>query len=260
MILCDKLSDADIEIGLVPVGSLGMSLFAILVFLEGATIPEGMVLSSYLSLKDFLLRFEHHRILFYFTGMALFGGLYIVPLYALVQSRGDKKVLSRIIAANNILNSFFMVLGALAIIVAFHFQLTIPQIFLAVALLNICVAIYIYTLIPEFLIRFIVYILVHFIYRLEVQGKEHIPKEGAAILVCNHVSFVDGLIVQSVVSRLVRFVIYHKFVKMPLIGYVFRKGKWIPDCREKRGSRPPRACYGFCQQCPTKWGTCVSFS
>src|SRR5689334_21582379 len=129
--------------------------------------------------------------------IGVFSGFYIVPLYALIQSRSAPSHRSRIIAGNNILNALFSVGAAVTAIVLLTAELTIPQLFLVTALLNAAVAMYIYTLVPEFLMRFIVWLLVHSVYRLEKVGLEHVPDEGPAVLVCNHVSFVDALIIAA---------------------------------------------------------------
>jgi len=82
--------------------------------------------------------------------------------------------------------------------------------------------------VPEFLMRFIVWMLVHSVYRLEKSGLEHIPDEGAALIVANHVSFVDALVIAAASRRPVRFVMDHRIFALPLLNFVFRTGKAIP--------------------------------
>ena len=106
--------------------------------------------------------------------------------------------------------------------------LTIPQLFLVAAILNAAVAIYIYTLVPEFLMRFIVWLLIRSIYRVQKQGLEQIPEQGPAVLVCNHVSFVDALVIGGCIRRPVRFVMDHRIYKLPLLNFVFRTARTIP--------------------------------
>jgi len=160
--------------------------------------------------------------------IGIFGGFYIVPLYALIQNRSDASHRSRIIAGNNILNALFIVAAAVLAIALFKAGLTIPQLFLVTALANAAVAIYIYTLVPEFLMRFIVWLLIHSVYRLEKSGLENIPDEGPAVLVCNHVSFVDALIIAAACRRPVRFVMDHGIFRVPVLNFVFRTGRAIP--------------------------------
>jgi 1-acyl-sn-glycerol-3-phosphate acyltransferase len=90
------------------------------------------------------------------------------------------------------------------------------------------VAIYIYALVPEFLMRFIVWLLIHSIYRLRKVGLERIPDEGPAIVVCNHVSYVDALVVSAGCRRPIRWVMYHQIFKVPVLSFVFRTAKAIP--------------------------------
>jgi len=160
--------------------------------------------------------------------IGMFGGFYIVPLYALIQTRSAASHRSRIIAGNNILNAL-MILGAAALAIAlFAAGFTIPHLFLATALLNAAVGIYIYTLVPEFLMRFIVWILIHSVYRLEKNGLENIPDEGPVVLVCNHVSFVDALIIAAGCRRPIRFVMDHNIFRVPVLNFVFRTSRCIP--------------------------------
>ena len=176
----------------------------------------------------FLSAAGHWRVLVDLLLIGMFGGFYIVPLYALIQSRSEPTHRSRIIAGNNILNAFFMVLAAMVAIVLFQAGLTIPQLFLVTALLNAMVAIYIYTLVPEFLMRFLVWLLIHSVYRLRKSGLESIPDAGPALLVCNHVSFVDALIIAAACRRPVRFVMDHAIFRIPVLNFVFRTGRAIP--------------------------------
>jgi len=156
------------------------------------------------------------------------GGIYIVPLYALIQSRCEKHHVARVIAANNILNAGFMVVSALVSLLLFRAGLDIPQLFLVTALFNAVVALYIYTLVPEFLMRFIVWILIHTVYRLDTRDLERIPDEGPAVVVCNHVSFVDALVITAACRRPIRFVMDHRIFRTPILSFVFRTNRCIP--------------------------------
>ena len=168
------------------------------------------------------------RIIFDLVMIGAFGGFYIVPLYALVQVRSDPAHVSRVIASNNILNALFMVVAAL--FGAFLLQAggTIPQLFLASAILNAAVALYIYLLVPEFLMRFVAWMLIHTIYRLRTTGLENIPQTGAALIACNHVSFVDAIVILAASPRPIRFVMDHHIFRVPILSFVFRTGKAIP--------------------------------
>jgi len=223
-LLCERLSGHRIEIGLVPFGSIGLTVFAADLSWALSDYAAGGVIS----LREFALAAENWRILIDLGLVGVFGGFYIVPLYALIQTRSEKSRRSRVIAGNNILNALFMVAAAALAIALFEAGLTIPQLFLVTALLNAAVAFYIYTLVPEFLMRFLVWLLIHSVYRLEKSGLEHIPEEGPALLVCNHVSFVDALIIAAACRRPIRFVMDHHIFRIPVLNFVFRTGRAIP--------------------------------
>ena len=223
-LLCERLSGHKVEIGLVPFGSIGLTIFAVdLYFALTGHMGHGPV-----GIAAFLREMGHWRLLADLLLIGMFGGFYIVPLYALIQIRSEASHRSRVIAGNNILNALFMVAAALLAIALFQAGLTIPQLFLMTALLNAAVAFYIYTLVPEFLMRFLVWLLIHSVYRLEKEGLEHIPEEGAAVLVCNHVSIVDALIIAAACRRPIRFVMDHRIFRIPVLNFVFRTGRAIP--------------------------------
>ncbi|HPP47651.1 MAG TPA: 1-acyl-sn-glycerol-3-phosphate acyltransferase, partial [Accumulibacter sp.] len=121
-----------------------------------------------------------------------------------------------------------MVGGALAAAGLLGEGLSIAGLFAVAALCNAAVAIYIYRLVPEFMLRFIAWLLVHSVYRLQQRGREHIPAEGGAVLVCNHVSFVDPIIISAACPRPIRFVMDHRIYRQPLIGIVFKQMQAIP--------------------------------
>ena len=160
--------------------------------------------------------------------IGLFGGFYIVPLYALIQERSEPSHRSRIIAANNILNALFMVASAGLAIGLLKAGLSIPELFLVTGLMNAAVALYIYGLVPEFLMRFLAWLLIHTFYRVEKEGLEHIPDEGACVVVCNHVSYVDAVVIAACVRRPIRFVMDHRIFRVPVLSFIFRTMRTIP--------------------------------
>jgi 1-acyl-sn-glycerol-3-phosphate acyltransferase len=160
--------------------------------------------------------------------IGLFGGFYIVPLYALIQTRCAPSHRSRVIAANNILNALFMVVAAGIAVAALKGGMTIPQLLLLTGALNAVVALYIYALVPEFLLRFVDWMLVHTIYRLRTSGLGHIPEEGPALLVCNHQSLADALVITAACRRPIRFVMYYAIFNVPVLRFIFRSMKAIP--------------------------------
>ena len=239
-LLCERLSGHKVEIGLVPFGSIGLTLFGLdLGWTAAAHLPfsgVGIALAP-MDIGEFLKDSRHWRLLADLAGIGLFGGFYIVPLYALIQTRSEASHRSRIIAANNILNAVFMVAAAGLAIVLFAAGITIPQLFAVTALMNAAVAIYIFLLVPEFLMRFMVWMLIHSVYRLEKAGLERIPEEGPAIVVCNHVSFVDALVITAACRRPIRWVMYYKIFRIPLLSFFFRTVRAIPIAGSKEDPR-----------------------
>ena len=227
--LCEFLSGRKVELGLVPFGAIGMTWFALDIYF--ANPISGF--AGELSPMQYLAQDNSIRTLINCALVGIFGGFYIVPLYALVQERCDRSHLSRVIAGNNILNSLFMVIAALMGAILLGNGMTIPQLFLLTAILNAVVAIYIFTLVPEFLMRFLVWILIHTIYRVRKKGLKNIPDEGSCVLVCNHVSYVDALIIGGSIRRPVRFVMYYKIFKIPILSFIFRTAKAIPIAGRK---------------------------
>ena len=227
-LLCERLSGHKVEIGLVPFGSIGLTVFALDLYFASPAVTGPLVGAA-----EFLARAGSLRILFDLVMIGVFGGFYIVPLYALIQTRSERSHQSRIIAGNNILNALFMVASALMAVALLNTGFSIPQIFLVTAVLNAAVAVYIYTLVPEFLMRFLIWLLIHSVYRLEKSGLEKIPEEGAAVLVCNHVSFVDALIIAAACRRPTRFVMHHKNFRIPVLNFIFRTGRMIPIATRK---------------------------
>ncbi|MFO1414651.1 MAG: MFS transporter [Burkholderiales bacterium] len=223
-LLCERLSGRKVEIGLVPFGSIGLTVFAIDLFLA----TRDMHASGLVGILPFLAEPGHWRVVADLLLIGLFGGFYIVPLYALIQERSDPAYRSRIIAANNILNALFMVASAGLAIVLLGQGLTIPMLFLTTGLLNAAVALFIYKLVPEFLLRFVAWLLVHTMYRVDKQGLENVPDTGPCIVVCNHVSYVDAIVIAASVRRPIRFVMDHQIFRIPLMNWVFRTMQAIP--------------------------------
>lgn len=218
-LLCEKLSRGHVEIGLVPFAAIGLTVFGIDLYWAIPATP----LAPGASLTQFLQYGAHWRMLADIALIGISGGLYIVPLYAMVQTRSEKTHQSRIMAANNILNSAFMVASAVLSLMMFKFGLSIPQVFLATALLNAVVALYIYTLLPEFLMRFVVWLAVSLIYRIHSQGSERLPRQGAALLLGDAVRPSDTLVILACSPRPVRFVMTEASLRNPLLGFVLRQ-------------------------------------
>ncbi|MFP3514627.1 MFS transporter [Pseudomonas sp. SIMBA_077] len=224
--LCEKLSGRKVEIGLVPFGSFGLTVFGLLLWWHSGQMPPSMQIHDWLGVLGFS---QAWWVLLDILGLGVFGGFYIVPLYALIQARTAENERARVIAANNILNALFMVVSAVVTILLLSMaKLTIPELFLVVSLLNIAVNTYIFKIVPEFSMRFMIWLLSHSMYRVEHKNLDAIPDEGAALLVCNHVSFVDALLIGGAVRRPIRFVMYYKIYNLPVLNFIFRTAGTIP--------------------------------
>ncbi|MCD5987041.1 MFS transporter [Pseudomonas sp. CDFA 553] len=224
--LCERLSGRKVEIGLVPFGSMGLTVFGLLLWWHSGQMPQNVMANDWLG----VLGFSHAWwVLLDILGIGIFGGFYIVPLYALIQSRTLERERSRVIAANNILNALFMVVSAIVSILLLSVaKLSIPELFLAISLMNIAVNVYIFKVVPEFTMRFMIWLLSHSMYRVKHENLDHIPDEGPALLVCNHVSFVDALLIGGAVRRPIRFVMYYKIYNLPVLNFIFRTAGTIP--------------------------------
>ena len=223
-LLCETLSRRHVEIGLVPLGAIGMSVFAVDLYFASSGLPP----SGVMGLGVFLAQPAHWRVMADLALLSLFAGLYSVPMYALIQLRSQPTHRARIIAANNILNALFMIASSLIAGLLLKSGFTIPQIFLFTGIANAVVAFYIFMLVPEYLLRFLAWVLSHVVYRFKVTGDEHIPTQGAAILACNHVSFVDAVLLMAASPRPIYFIMDHRIFQVPVLGWLFRLAKAIP--------------------------------
>ncbi|MFG6485414.1 MFS transporter [Roseateles sp. BYS78W] len=228
-LMCEMLSKRHVEIGLVPLGAIGMSVFAIDLYFAATGLPA----SAPYTVGGFLAVHAHWRVLADLTLLALFAGLYSVPMYALIQLRAQPSHRARIIAANNILNAVFMIASSVIAGAMLGQGLTIPQVFLAVGIANAVVAFYIFLIVPEYLLRFAAFVLTRIVYRFRVVHDERLPTTGAAVLVCNHVSFVDAVLLMAASPRPIRFLMDHQIFKIPVLGWMFKLAKAIPIAPQK---------------------------
>lgn len=226
-VACEKLSRGEIELGLVPIGAFGMTLFVgDLFFVDYPMLPGNLAtVAEFLSGERLA---SSLRVLMDLALVGVFSSLFIVPLYALIQFRADPSSRSRVIAANNIFNAVFMVASALITMALYKIGFHTTEIFLFLAILNLVVSLYIFLLIPEFFMRFVTYVLANTIYRMRCKGQDLIPRQGAAVIVANHISWIDWFVLTAACRRPVRFVMDHNVFKNPLIGWLFRLAKAIP--------------------------------
>ena len=229
-LLCEKLSGHKIELGIVPIGSIGMSVFGIDLYFAIASIE---VIEN-MSAMAFIEQSGNWRMMLDIVLISAFGGLFVVPLQALIQNRSEEKIRAQIIAANNVLNALFMVASAIfAILALVVVKISLVEYFLALALMNIVVAGYVYSQVPEFVLRLFIWVLGHTMYRVEQKGLEVIPEDGPAVLVCNHVSYVDALLIGGAYHRPVRFVMDRSISEMKGLKTFFKWAKTIPICSPK---------------------------
>ncbi len=228
-LLCEVLGRRQVEIGLVPLGAIGMSVFSIDLYFACRGLPPAEVMGA----AVFMAQPAHWRVMADLLLLSLFAGLYSVPMYALIQLRSAATHRARIIAANNILNALFLIASSVIAGALLGAGFTIPQIFLATGIANAVVATYIFLLVPEYFLRFVAWVVSHIVYRFKVQGDEQIPTEGPAVLVCNHVSFVDAVLLMAASPRPIRFVMDHRIFATPVLGRLFKLAKAIPVASQK---------------------------
>lgn len=223
-LLCEKAAGGRVELGLVPLGSIGITIFSLHLFF----FVQPTYGSELLNVGQFLQTPGSGWILADLLLIGVSGGLYIVPLQALVQQRSEAAHRARVIAGNNILNALAMVVAALLAMLLLGAGLSVAQLFLVVALMNAAVAIYIYRTVPEFLLRCLAWVLSHTFYRVGKDGLHHVPPAGPAVLVCNHVAYSDPVVIAGAIRRPIRFVMDHRIFRTPLLGYFFRTMRSIP--------------------------------
>lgn len=239
-LLCERLSGHKVEIGLVPFGAIGLSVFGFDLFLASTAYSN----TTLVDVAGFVQQAGSARILLDCLLIGVFGGLYIVPLFALIQTRCDPQHMSRTIAGMNILNALFMVVAALLAMVLLNAGLSIPQLFMVTAILNAVVALYIFTVVPEFLLRFLAWLMLHTTHRVRTFNAERIPAEGGAILVCNHVSYMDAIVILATSPRPLRFVMDHRIFKIPLLSALFKAVRAIPIAPASEDPEIMEAAYG----------------
>lgn len=220
-LLCEKLSNRQVELGLVPFGSIGLTLFA----LDLWWVASHYSAAESVGFLTFVSSLYNWRMMLDLVAIGLFGGFYIVPLYALIQKRSPSDSRSRVIAGNNILNAFFMVLAAIMAILFLGRGYSIPQLFLLVAVLNALVAMYIFALVPEFLLRFLVWIVVHAVMRLKVTGKEPHSFEGGTVIVSDVRNSRDIIALTSTFPRPLRFILNAEHLSSLPFGPLLKAGK-----------------------------------
>ncbi len=206
-LLCNKLLKGEIAATYVPLGIIGMTLFTLDLYVASGNIlidPSAPLIG----VSAYLETFTHWRILIDLLGIAVCGGIYIVPLYAMVQRLTESSYRSRTIAGNNIMNALFMVISAIGTSLMLASGFAVTGVFLFIAILNTLVAIYISSLLPKVVVRSIIQWLLHTFYRLDIKGQENLYRcQGKSIIIANHLSYLDALIIGTAISEKVSFAI-----------------------------------------------------
>lgn len=223
--LCSVMAGRRVELGIVPIGALGMTLSGLYVGCADINIPGSI---DFMTIQDVLTNSSTLKVLIALLLLAVSGGLFVVPLYAALQTNSPTKILSRNIAALNILNALFMVIAGAFAILCFALGHSIQTLFIVVALMNIAVSLFIFLRVPEFIMRMAAWLLVHSLYRIDKYDLHHIPKQGPAVIAANHVSFVDPVLIAAISDRPIRFVMYYKIYELPIVHYLFKIMKAIP--------------------------------
>ncbi|MEZ8699625.1 MFS transporter [Vibrio lentus] len=229
---CDKLSNHRIEIGIVPMGSLGISIFG---FLMAVSIPDA--LPDFDSFKSFVSYSELWPLFAYLLLLGMSGGIFIVPLYSLMQFRAKPTERAQVIAGLNIYNSLFMVGSAvLGIVFLSVLQLSIPQLFALLAVFNTLVMFALFYQVPIYAFRFFTWVVTHTMYRVKHKNLHNLPEKGGALIVCNHVSYMDALLLSAVCPRLIRFVMEEDYAKLPPLRRFLKRAGVIPISATNRSS------------------------
>jgi acyl-[acyl-carrier-protein]-phospholipid O-acyltransferase/long-chain-fatty-acid--[acyl-carrier-protein] ligase len=203
-----RLSGDKVELGLVPIGAFGMGIFSIALAGSGDSFLRASVCLT-------LIGFS--------------GGLFAVPLNAILQQRPDAAEKGRLIATNNFLNVVGILLASgLLWIASDRFRLTADRIFLIGGILTVAGSVYVLARVPEFFVRFSLWLVTHTIYRIRIVGQQHVPGRGPALLVCNHLSHVDGFLVGGCIQRFVRFMVYRPYYEQPLLRWFLSRIHAIP--------------------------------
>jgi acyl-[acyl-carrier-protein]-phospholipid O-acyltransferase/long-chain-fatty-acid--[acyl-carrier-protein] ligase len=191
------LSGGKVEYGLIPLGSVGMTIFGVL--LSRQNLP-----------------FTH--VLALLAALGFSAGFFAVPVNALIQHRPDEKDKGGVIAAANLL-SFVGIGGAAGVYYFFqHYTHLGPSaIFLSVSLVTVAATAYVLYLLPDALLRLVLWIATHTLYRMHVQGRENVPAKGGALLVPNHVSMVDAVLLIASIDRPIRFLMFKDSYEHPLV-------------------------------------------
>ncbi|HZI33511.1 MAG TPA: 1-acyl-sn-glycerol-3-phosphate acyltransferase, partial [Candidatus Binatia bacterium] len=169
------------------------------------------------------------------SALGFFGGFYIVPISALLQHRPAREQKGGLLAAANLVSFIGIAAASLVFgLLATVLNLTPPQIFLVIAALTLGATIYLLTLLPDALLRFVLWCVTHSIYRIRIVGRDNIPEKGGALFVCNHVSYMDALLLLASTDRHVRFIMFKDIYEKPWVRPFAKMLRVIPVSSDQR--------------------------
>jgi acyl-[acyl-carrier-protein]-phospholipid O-acyltransferase/long-chain-fatty-acid--[acyl-carrier-protein] ligase len=213
-LLAGFLSAGKIETGLIPFGAIGLTICAGLLGRGGLSFIEVAINLS---------------------ALGFFGGFYIVPISAMLQYRPARETKGGVLAAANLISFVGIALASVVFgLLTTVLKLSPPQIFLIIAGLSLAAAIYLLALMPDALLRFVLWCLTHSIYRVRIVGRDHIPEKGGALFVCNHVSLADALLLIASTDRPIRFLMFKDIYEKWWIKPFAKIWKTIPVSSEQR--------------------------
>jgi acyl-[acyl-carrier-protein]-phospholipid O-acyltransferase/long-chain-fatty-acid--[acyl-carrier-protein] ligase len=206
--LCGRLLRGEVSARLTPVGAVGMTLFTVDLYFASFHAVGGSG-GTLVGIGQFLSHPANWRVCVDLLAIALCGGIFTVPLYALLQARSEESHRSRVVATNNIVNALFLVIGAIVTAIMGALHLSVPEIFLCVGIANLAAAIVVIRLVPGVLLKAIAATLFRLLYRVEVKGIENFHAAGPrVVIVANHLSFLDGPILAAMLPVKASFAIY----------------------------------------------------
>jgi acyl-[acyl-carrier-protein]-phospholipid O-acyltransferase / long-chain-fatty-acid--[acyl-carrier-protein] ligase len=218
-ILAGVWSEGKVELGIVPLGALGICFSSLFVFLAGSLVnPDAEVKAQFAYWGSCIGLFV----------LGTSAGLYSVPLEAFLQYRSELKTRGMVLAASYFLSFTLVVISTGIFYLLYEMGLTATQVFMLAGLVTVPVAVYIIWLVPDWTVRFILWLWTHSLYRLRVHGREHVPERGGGLIVVNHVSFVDGILMCISSSRFIRFLVYADFTEMPFLRRIGKIMRVIP--------------------------------
>ena len=203
-----RLSGDKVELGLVPLGSIGIGFFA---FALSWSPPSYFASAVSLTLLGFA------------------GGVFSVPLNAFLQQKSGADEKGRLIATNNFLNTAGILLASGSMwLMGDTLRISADRIIRIFGIFTVLATAYMLKIVPDFTARFTLWMLTHTIYRIRIVGQEHVPTRGPALLVCNHISFVDGMLVGACIQRFIRFLVYKPYYDAKAFHWLFRLLRAIP--------------------------------